>query len=93
MMMRSKLAKVAATAAISGALSLSAMGLVTGTANAAPYPDTPWAQDRGHGHGHDNWYGDDRGRWNGPGVRYWDPVQACIVISGPFGYVQGSACI
>ena len=26
-------------------------------------------------------------------TRNWDPIDACIGVQGPFGYVQGSACI
>lgn len=93
------LKKLAAGAAIAGMIGLGAIGMGTGLANAAPH-GAPLPQDRGHGH--DDWRGDDwRGddwrrandweRWDGP--RYWDPVQACIVAGGPFGYVQGSICI
>ena len=28
---------------------------------------------------------------HGPG--HWDPIDACVGVQGPFGYVQGSACI
>ena len=46
------------------------------------------AVGHGHGHGHDD---DGGGEDNGP--RHWDPVDACVGVQGPFGYVQGSACI
>jgi hypothetical protein len=74
------------------------MGVSGGVANAAPVsPASAGPQvladngpGRGHGHGHDDWWwGDD---W-GPGPRNWDPVDACVGVSGPFGFVQGSACI
>ena len=81
-----RLTKIAAAVAISGAFGV--MGLGAGVASADP----PWLQDR-HGNGHDDRRGDDGWRWNGPGPRYWDPVQACVTAGGPFGYVQGSLCI
>ena len=87
------LKSTAAGSIIAGGLALAAIGLVP-AANAAP--STPvisgpqWLAEngpgRGHGHGHD-----DDWRWDGP--RRWDRVDACIGVQGPFGYVQGSACI
>ena len=34
---------------------------------------------------HDDWW------WDGP--KHWDPIDACVSAQGPFGFVQGSACI
>jgi hypothetical protein len=87
---------VAAGTFISAGLALAAMGVSTSTANATPVSPASagpqvFAQNgpgRGHGHGHDDdWW------WDVPGPRQWDPVDACIGVQGPFGYVQGSACI
>ena len=84
---------IAAGPLLAGGLGLAAVGMGTGVANAAPASPVitgpQWLADDdegGHGHGRDDW-----GRWDGP--RYWDPVQACIVAGGPFGFVQGSLCI
>ena len=81
---------------IAGGLAIAAAGPVpvANTAPSAPAIAGPQyladnGPGRGHGHGHDDeWWRDDRG-----GPRRWDPVDACIGIQGPFGYVQGSACI
>ena len=83
--------KIAAGAAMVGALGLSAVGLSSGVANAAPsapvVTGVQWQQDRGDwdnwghdGRGWDNHRGwDNRGGWgNGPG---W----GCV--TGPFGHV------
>jgi hypothetical protein len=75
---------------------LTPMVVSAGVANAAPVSPTSsgpqvLADDgpgRGHGHGHDEWWWDD-----GPGPNHWDPVDACVGVQGPFGWVQGSACI
>ena len=83
---------------ISAGMALAAMGVSAGVANAAPVapagagPQVLFAQDgpgRGHGHGHDDWWWDDGGR----GPRNWDPVDACVGVQGPFGFVSGGACI
>ncbi|WP_164478713.1 hypothetical protein [Mycolicibacterium stellerae] len=77
---------------------LAAVGLSAGIASAAPAaPAIAGPQyisengpDRGHGHGHghdDDWW------WRENGPRQWDPIDACIGVEGPFGYVQGGACI
>ena len=89
------LKSTAAGSIIAGGLAMAAIGLVP-VANAAP--STPvisgpqWLAEngpgRGHGHGHhDDWW------WDGPG--HWDPVpvEACVGVQGPFGFVQGSACL
>jgi hypothetical protein len=88
---------VAAGTFISAGLTLAAMGVSAGVANAAPVSPASvgpqvFAQNgpgRGHGHGHDDWWWDDRG----PGPRNWDPVDACVGVQGPFGFVSGGACI
>jgi len=77
-------------------MALGTVGVSTGVANAAPA--TPvlagpqhiaeQGPGRGHGHGHDDdWW------WDGRGPGRWDPVDACVGIEGPFGYVEGRACI
>jgi hypothetical protein len=85
---------VAGGSIIAGGLALAALGIAP-AANAAP--STPvisgpqWLADPGHGHGpdkHDRWWRD-----GPPPPRRWDPIDACVGIEGPFGYVQGSACI
>ncbi len=86
------LKKVAAGAFLSAGLAVAAVGVSAGVANAAPTIAGPqYISDngpgRGHGHGNDDWWWDDRG------PRQWDPVDACVGVQGPFGYVQGSACI
>jgi hypothetical protein len=86
---------IAAGSLIAGGLGLAAIGVGTGVANAAPASPVisgpQWLADDEGGHGHGHGHGGDWGGWDGP--RYWDPVQACIVAGGPFGYVQGSLCI
>ena len=91
---------LAAGLVLSAGLALGAVGVSTGVASAAPVaPSLSGPQyfseqgpGRGHGNKHDDeWWWDDRGR--GPGPRNWDPVDACIGFEGPFGYVQGGACI
>jgi hypothetical protein len=80
---------------IAGGLAIAGSGLVP-VANATPSaPAIAGPQyfaengpGRGHGHGHDDDWG-----WDDRGPRRWDPVDACIGIQGPFGYVSGSACI
>jgi hypothetical protein len=77
-------------------MALGAVGVSTGIANAAPAaPGLSGPQyiaehgpGRGHGHGHD-----DDEWWEDRGPRRWDPVDACIGFEGPFGYVEGGACI
>ncbi len=87
---------VAAGAFLSAGLALTAIGVSAGIANATPAtPATAGPQyisdngpGRGHGHGHDDWW------WDGDnGHRDWNPVDACVGVQGPFGYVQGGACI
>jgi hypothetical protein len=85
---------LAAGTVLSAGLALAAVGVSVGVASAAPAaPATAGPQyisengpGRGHGHGHDDWRWDD-------GPRRWDPIDACIGLEGPFGYVEGSACI
>ena len=87
------LKKVAAGAAVTGALGFTALGLGAGVANAAPASPVVagnlWQQDRGHGgdywdHGdrHD-W--DDRGGWGYGGNYGYGPGWGCV--TGPFGHV------
>jgi hypothetical protein len=88
---------VAAGTFISAGLAFAAAGVSTGVANAAPaapaiagpqyISENGPGRGNGHGHGHD-----DDWRWD-DGPRRWDPIDACIGVQGPFGYVQGSACI
>ena len=89
---------LAAGLVLSAGLALGAVGVGTGVANAAPAaPALSGPQyisengpGRGHGHGHDDdWWWDGRGH----GPKRWDPVDACVGFEGPFGYVQGGACI
>ena len=91
------LQKIAAGAAMAGALSLTAVGLGSGIASATPaMPGIPWQQDgHGHGHGHGDWDDDGGGPgpWWGPPAPWGGAPVGCISASGPFGYVQGSACI
>jgi len=85
---------VAAGTFIAAGMTFAAVGVSAGVASAAPAsPAIAGPQyvaengpGRGHGHGHDDWWWDD-----GPGR--WNPIDACISASGPWGYVQGSACI
>ena len=87
---------LAAGLVLSAGMALGTVGVSTGVANAAPAtPALAGPQyiaeqgpGRGHGHGHDDdWW------WDGRGPGRWDPVDACVGIEGPFGYVEGSACI
>ena len=80
---------------LTAGLGVGVIGVGAGAANAAPVAPTVSGPQyiskngpgRGHGHGHgDDW-------WWDHGPRGWDPVDACIGVQGPFGYVQGSACI
>ncbi|MCI4674328.1 hypothetical protein [Candidatus Mycolicibacterium alkanivorans] len=83
-----KLTRIAATAALSGALALGGLGLGTGIAYADP--------GHGHGHGDGGWDDDDdHGDWRGPyyGPAYYGPPSACVNATGPFGYVSGSLCL
>jgi hypothetical protein len=90
------LKEVVAGTFLTAGLALGAVGVSAGVANAAPAaPAIAGPQyisqngpGRGHGHGHDDEYW-----WDDHGPRNWDPVDACIDLQGPFGYVQGSACI
>lgn len=91
---------LAAGLAFSAGMALCAAGLSTGVANAAPAaPALSGPQyiaeqgpGRGHGPGHGHGHGDDWW-WDGDGPRRWDPVDACVGFEGPFGYVQGGACV
>ena len=87
------LKKIAAGAAMVGALGFTAVGLGAGIASAAPpapvVAGTLWQQDRGHG---DDWgrHGDgrdwgDRGGWGYGGNWGYGPGWGCV--TGPFGYV------
>jgi hypothetical protein len=79
---------------LTAGLVLGAVGVSAGAANAAPAapaiagPQYISENGPGRGHGHDDDYW-----WDDHGPRNWDPVDACIGLQGPFGYVQGSACI
>jgi hypothetical protein len=87
--------KLASSAAIVGALGAAALGIGSGAANAAPPSSAgagvAWAQDRGWGHDHDDWRGDDRGGRGyapdyGYGPGYYAPPSPCV--TGPFGFVH-----
>lgn len=83
-----RLTRIAAAAALSGALALGGLGLSTGIAYADP--------GHGHGHGHGDWGDyDGPGDWRGPyyGPAYYGPPSACVSATGPFGYVSGSLCL
>ena len=87
---------VAAAIFVSAGMALAAIGLSAGVANAAPAIAGPqYISENGPGRGHGNGHGHDDEWWwrddNRP--RNWDPIDACIGVQGPFGYVQGSACI
>jgi hypothetical protein len=78
------LTKIAAAAALSGALGLAGLGFGAGFAYADP----------GHGHGHDDaHWDDDRGPHDWRGPFYFGQPSACVQATGPFGYLSGSACI
>jgi len=78
------LTKIAAAAALSGALGLAGLGLGAGFANADP----------GHGHGHGDWnWDDDHGPRDGRGPFYLGQPSACVQATGPFGYLSGSLCV
>ena len=84
---------------VSTGAALAAVGIGAGVANAAPASpaiagpqyiseNKPGHDDGpGHGRGHDDWW------WRDNGPRQWNPIDACVGVQGPFGYVQGSACI
>ncbi len=80
---------------IAGVLAIAAAGPIA-TANAAPSAPAiagpQYLADNGPGHGNGHGHGDDW-KWDDRGPRRWDPIDACIGVQGPFGYVQGSACI
>jgi hypothetical protein len=86
------LKKIAAGAAMVGALGFSAVGLGAGIASAAPPAPVVagilWQQDRGHGghwgHGDGRGWGD-RGGWGYGGNWGYGPGWGCI--TGPFGHV------
>ena len=88
------LKKIAAGAAMTGALGFTALGLSAGVANAAPASPVVagilWQQDHGHGGG--DWGHGDRGNWGdrggdwGYGGNYnYGPGWGCI--TGPFGHL------
>jgi len=89
------LKKIAAGAAMTGALGFTALGLGAGVANAAPVSPAVagilWQQDRGHGGGDWDWdHGDhrgwgDRGGWGYGGNYGYGPGWGCV--TGPFGHV------
>jgi hypothetical protein len=88
------LKKIAAGAAMVGALGFSAVGLGAGIASAAPaapfVAGILWQQDRGHGGGgywgHGDGRGwDDRGGWGYGGNHGYGPGWGCI--TGPFGHI------
>ena len=87
--------KIAAGAAMVGALGFSAVGVGVGIANAAPpapvVAETLWQQDRGHGgdwgywgHGDGRGWGD-RGGWGYGGNWGYGPGWGCV--TGPYGHV------
>jgi hypothetical protein len=87
------LRKIAAGAAMTGALGFTALGLGAGVANAAPASTVPagilWQQDRGHGgdywdHGDRRDWGD-RGGWGYGGNYGYGPGWGCV--TGPFGHI------
>jgi hypothetical protein len=89
------LKKIAAGAAMVGALGFSAVGLDAGIASAAPPAPAVagilWQQDRGHGgdggywgHGDGRGWGD-RGGWGYGGNWGYGPGWGCV--TGPFGHV------
>jgi hypothetical protein len=86
------LKKIAAGAAMAGALGFTALGLGAGVAKAdlsSPVvAGIPWQQDRGHGgdwgHGDRRDWGD-RGGWGYGGNYGYGPGWGCI--TGPFGHV------
>jgi hypothetical protein len=87
--------KFASSAVIVGALGAVALGIGSGVANAAPPSPAgtgvAWAQDRGRGHDHGDWRGDDRRGWvhapdYGYGPGYYAPPPPCV--TGPFGFVH-----
>ena len=92
---------VAAGLFVSTGTALAAVGIGTGVANAAPTPAIAgplYISENGPGHGDGHGPGHGRGHdddwwWRDNGPRYWDPIDACVGVEGPFGYVQGSACI
>jgi hypothetical protein len=86
------LKRIAAGAAVAGALGFAAVGVGVGIANAEP--QTPavsgiaWQQDHdGHwGHGGDGGYWGNGGDWDNRG--YWGPGPAWNpCVTGPFGFV------
>jgi hypothetical protein len=89
------LKKIAAGAAMVGALGFSAVGLGAGIASAAPpapvVAGTLWPQDRGHGDDWGHWgHGDgrgwgDRGDWGYGGNWGYGPGWGCV--TGPFGHI------
>lgn len=77
------LTKIAAVAALSGALGLGGLGWGAGFAYADP----------GHGPGRgDRAWDDDQGPrdWGGP--FYKGQPSACVQATGPFGYLNGGVC-
>ena len=97
-----KFKRMVVVTATSGALGVAALGLGSAPANATPTaPLTPgsplwqddgwgWGPGYGHGHGHGG-YG-----WGAPGYGpgwYGGGINACVSVSGPWGYVAGSICI
>jgi hypothetical protein len=89
------LKKIAAGAAMTGALGFTALGMGAGVANAAPASPVVagilWQQDHGHGggnwgHGDDRDWGDRGGNWGyGGGNWGYGPGWGCV--TGPFGYI------
>ena len=82
------LKKIAAGAAMVGALGLSAVGLGAGVASAAPSAPvvTGWEQDHGGYWGHDGDGGwDNRGGWDNN--RGWDNGPGWGCVTGPFGHI------
>jgi hypothetical protein len=93
------LKKIAAGAAMTGALGFTALGLGAGVANAAPASPVVagilWQQDHGHGGGDWDWdhgdHGEHRGWGDGGGWGYggnygYGPGWGCV--TGPFGHIS-----
>ena len=88
---------LAAGLVLSAGLALGAVGAGTGVATAAPAAPAlsgpQYISENGPGRGHGHGHGHDDEWWEDGGPRRWDPVDACIGFEGPFGYVEGGACI
>jgi hypothetical protein len=75
--------KIGASAALTGAMAVTALGVGAGLANAEqPVPSSPgmtWKLDRDDWDDWDDWRGPRGPRWDGP--RYWGPpAGACVWV-------------